>query len=121
MGGRLPRLACLPLLVGPTVLAFFSGGYFDEARAWAGAAAWGLLAVAVVLEPRGLPRRREAWLAWGALALFAAWTLLSILWAPVAAAAYHAGQIAMLYVGTLLAAAVLLRTSPCRRAVEPML
>ena len=28
------------LLAGPTALAFFSGGYFDEPRVWAGLVAW---------------------------------------------------------------------------------
>ena len=28
------------LLTGPAVLAFFTGGFFDEARNWAGLAAW---------------------------------------------------------------------------------
>ena len=41
-------LASALLLVGPTVLAFFSGGYFAPARAVAGIGAWALVAVAVI-------------------------------------------------------------------------
>ena len=113
--------ARLVLLGGATVLAFFSGGYFDQPRAWAGLIAWVLVAVAVALDGRALPRSRGAWLALGGLALLAAWTLLSIAWAPIAGSAYHAGQLVMLYVGVLLAAMLLLRSPPAQRIVEPAL
>jgi len=115
------RAACVALLAGPTVLAFFTGGYFDEARAWAGLVAWALVAIALLLDPRGLPRGRPAWIALAGLGLFAAWTLLSITWAPVKGDAYHAGQIVVLYTGGLLAAAMLLRSDGPQRAVEPAL
>jgi hypothetical protein len=113
--------ARLVLLGGATVLAFFSGGYFDQPRAWAGLIAWALVAVAVALDGPALPRSRSAWLALGGLALLAAWTLLSITWAPIAGSAYHAGQLVMLYVGVLLAATLLLRSPPAQRIVEPAL
>jgi O-Antigen ligase len=109
------------LLTGPTALAFFSGGYFDEPRAWAGLGAWIVVVVAVVADPRALPRSRNAWLALGGLGLLAAWTLLSIVWAPMAGSAYHAGQLVVLYAGALLAAAMLLRSPAAGRAVEPAL
>ena len=41
------------LLAGPTVLAFFSGGYFDGPRAWAGLIAWALVAIALVAAAVG--------------------------------------------------------------------
>ena len=109
------------LLAGPAALAFFTGGYFDEPRAWAGLVAWLLVAVAAVFGRDVLPRGRAAWLALGGLAGFAAWTLASITWAPIAGSAYHAGQIVMLYLGVLLAAAMLLRERRWQRAVEPAL
>jgi hypothetical protein len=109
------------LLAGPTALAFFSGGYFDEARAWAGLAAWALVVLAVLLEPGALPRSRAAWLGLGGLAALGAWTLLSITWAPTRGSAYHAGQLAFLYVGALLVAAALLRNPRLRLAAEPAL
>ena len=113
--------ARLLLLAGPSALAFFAGGYFDEPRAWAGLGAWILVAVGVLAQPRPLHPGRGAWLAIGGLGGLAAWTLLSIVWAPIAGDAYHAGQIAVLYLGALLAAMVLLRTGAARRAVEPAL
>ena len=67
------------------------------------------------------PAADRRWLALGGLALLAAWTLLSILWAPIAGDAYHAGQIAVLYLGALLAAALLLRGPALLRLVEPAL
>lgn len=103
------------------MLAFFSGGYFDEARNWAGLVAWALVVVAVLLEPRALPRSRSAWLAIGGLLLWGGWSLASMAWAPVAGDAYHAAQIVFLYLGGLLAAAMLLRAATARRLAEPVL
>jgi hypothetical protein len=96
------------LLVGPTALAFFTGGYFGGPRAWAGVGAWACVAVALLAGARP-PRGRAAQLAVGGLGLLAGWTLLSILWAPIAGIAYGAGQIAVLYLGVLIAAAMLMR------------
>jgi O-Antigen ligase len=107
------------LLAGPTALAFFAGGYFDEPRAWAGLGAWILVVVALIAQRRPLPRWRGGWVAIGGLAAFAAWTLLSITWAVVAGNAYHAAQIVVLYLGGLLASAMLLRSFAWQRAVEP--
>jgi uncharacterized integral membrane protein len=113
--------ARLVLLAGATVLAFFSGGYFDEARAWAGLIAWALVVVAVLLEPRAFPRSRSAWLALGGLLLWAGWSLLSMVWAPLAGNAYHSAQLVFLYAGGLLAATMLLRAPAARTVVEPAL
>lgn len=112
--------ARVALLAGPTALAFFSGGYFAEARTWAGLGAWLLVVVALVAgEP--LPRGRLAWVTIGGLAAFAAWTLLSTVWAPLAGSAFGYGQIAVLYTGVLLAAAILLRPPHVRVLAEPAL
>ena len=108
------------LLAGPTALAFFTGGYLDEPRVWAGLVVWLLVALAAVIHGRSLPRARSAWLAMAGLAALAAWTLASIAWAPIAGNAYHAGQTAVLYLGALLAAAMLLR-GRWQLAVEPAL
>jgi hypothetical protein len=113
--------ACFVLLAGATVLAFYSGGYFDEQQAWAGLIAWALVVVGLLVTPDALPRGWTAWLALGGLALLGAWTLLSITWAPIAGSAYHAGQLVALYVGVLLAAVILLRSPRAQRAVEPAL
>lgn len=108
------------LLAGPTALAFFSGGYFDGPRAWAGLLAWALVAVAVIAAPRPA-MTPGSWLAVGGLAALAGWTLLSITWAPVAGSAYHAGQITILYTGVLLAGMLLLRSERAQLMVEPAL
>ncbi len=113
-------LATAVLLAGPTALAFFSGGYFEEPRVWAGLGAWLLVAIGLVAGGE-LPRGRIAWLAIGSIALLAGWTLLSRTWAPIAGSAYQAAQIVVLYTGVLLAAAILLRHRAARRAVEPAL
>src|SRR4051812_30392747 len=109
------------LLAGPVVLAFFSGGYFGEARAWAGLVAWLLVAVAALASPRPWPRTAASRLAVAALGGLAAWTLLSATWAPLAGPAYHDGQRVIAYAGALLAAVALLDTAAARRAVEPAL
>lgn len=112
-------VARVAALAAPTALAFFSGGYFDEARAWAGLGAWVLAGLALALGPGALPRGRPALLALGGMALLAGWTLLSMTWAPVRGSAYHAGQLNLLYLGALLACAALLRGRSVVRAVEP--
>ncbi len=114
-------VARVTLLVGPTVLAFSAGGYFPGPRAWAGLVAWALVAVGLITVPGALRLRPAGVLAIVSLTLFAAWTLASIIWAPISGSAYHAGQLAMLYVGTLLAAAILLRDRAVLRALEPAL
>jgi hypothetical protein len=113
--------ARIVLLGGPTALAFFSGGYFDEARAWAGLGVWLLVAVAVAARAGPFPRSRASWVTLTGLSLLAAWTLASIAWAPEAGAAYHAGQLVVLYLGTLLAAILLLRPPATWLWVEPAL
>ena len=114
-------VARVAILAGPTALAFFSGGYFDEPRAWAGLAAWLLAFLALVLVPGALPRGRAALLAFGGLLALAALTLASIKWAPIAGSAYHAGQIDLLYLGALVASVGLLRGRATLRALEPAL
>src|ERR1039458_10861515 len=100
-------VARLTLLAGATVLALWTHVYFDEPRAWTGVGVWVTVVIAAVAGAR-IPRGRPAQLAIGGLGLLAAWTLLSILWSPIAGNAYHAGQIAFLYLGALLASSMLL-------------
>ena len=52
--------AVAALLAGPTVIAFFAGGFFDVPRAWAGIIAWALVLVAALVVPHPLPRDRAA-------------------------------------------------------------
>ncbi len=105
-------------LAGPVVLAFFSGGYFDGPRAWAGLVAWVLVAIAAVTTRRPICTSRPAVVALGGLALLAAWTLVSFTWSPIAGTAYHDGQRVILYLGALLATAALFR-GRAARIVEP--
>src|SRR5215204_6585454 len=79
-------LALTVLLAGPTVIAFFAGGYFDQPREWAGIFAWALAVVAAVASPAPLPRAWPARLAVLGLAARAALTALSLLWTPLGAA-----------------------------------
>ncbi len=109
--------AALALLGLPAVLAFFSGGFFDEARLRAALAACALLAIAAVTSP--LPRRRGTWLALAALAALAGWTLASGQWAPLAGPAIADAQRVALYAVALAAATLLLGCVP--RLVEPAL
>jgi hypothetical protein len=107
------------LLAGPVALAFFSGGYFDTARAAAGLVAWALVAAAALLGAPVIPRSAPGRLAVAGLAALAAWTMLSLTWSPLAGTAYHDGQRVILYAGALIAAAALLRERSALRAVEP--
>lgn len=118
---RLIAVAAAALLIAPAILSFYSGGYFDAPRIWAGLGVWGLVAVAAIACPRPVPRGPGVRAALVGLLLLAAWTLASMAWAPIAGSAYHAGQLAGLYAGALLAAAALLRAPRTQRAVEPAL
>jgi hypothetical protein len=109
------------LLSGPTVLAFFTGGYFDPQREWAGLIAWLLVVLALAIAPRPLPRLPAGRLALAGLGLLAAWTLLSTTWAPIAGSAYHYGEQTTMYAGVLIASTVLLRGRKPLRAVVPAL
>ncbi|HET8977103.1 MAG TPA: O-antigen ligase family protein [Solirubrobacteraceae bacterium] len=112
-------VACLALLAGPTALAFFSGGYFETPRVWAGAAAWALVALAMLTGRRPLPASAPGILAVGGLTGYGLWTLASTAWAPVAGSAWAAGQVALLYAGALIAALAFLRDPRAQRLVEP--
>ena len=113
--------ARIVLLAGPTVLAFFAGGYFTEPQAWAGLVAWLAVAGAAALRAGPVPRSASSWVAIAGMGLLAAWTLASMAWAPVAGDAYHAGQLNVLYAGVLLAACLLLASPAVRVWVEPAL
>ena len=113
--------AVAALLAGPTVIAFFAGGFFDVPRAWAGIIAWALVLVAALVVPHPLPRDRAALISLVGLALFAGWTLASTTWAPIKGDAYQAGVLVFVYLGVLVAACALLRAPGARRLVEPTL
>jgi O-antigen ligase len=113
--------AVCALLAGPTALAFFTGGYRDEARLVAALGAWLLVGLAALVTERPLPRSTPGRIAIAGAALLAAWTTLSIAWAPLASAALDDAQRSLLYVGALIAAAALLVPGRPVRALEPAL
>jgi O-antigen ligase len=110
----------LLLVLGPTALAFFTGGFYEGPRAWAGLGAWLLVVLGAALSSGARPFHGPSRLAVGGLLALAALSLLSILWAPLVSNAYDAAQIVVLYLGELLAASLLLDRSRAR-AVEPLL
>lgn len=112
------RAAVALLLAGPTALAFFSGGYFDQPRLWAGVLAWALVAVAVLCRCSPLPGSGPGRLALGSLLLLTLWVGLSTTWAPLSEAALDDFERTLLYVAALAAAAALLRGETLRW-VEP--
>jgi hypothetical protein len=114
-------LAVVVLLAGPTALAFPKGGYYAPERVLAALVAWVLLAVAVLVSPRPLPRSRAGRAALAGLALLTIWTGLSIAWAPQAAPAEDALQRLLLYLAGFAAAAALFWHPLARRAAEPAL
>ena len=111
--------ACL--LGSPTVLAFFSGGYFAQPRLIAGIVVWALVLCLALTGPAPLPRAAPGRVALGGLAALTGWSALSIMWAPQAGPAVQTVQRLLLYVGALVLAVGTLRDPRLRRAVEPAL
>jgi hypothetical protein len=114
-------VAAAALLAAPTVLAFFSGGYFTEPRLIAALAIWTLVLALALVGPAPLPRDRPGRIALAGLVLMTGWTALSLTWAPVAGPAVQNVERLLLYVGALLLATGALRSANARAAVEPAL
>jgi hypothetical protein len=119
--GLLRAVGVVALVAIPAVLAFASGGYFDEARLWALLAAALTLAIATVGVARPLPRTPAGIAALSGFAALAAWTAASIGWAPLRGPAFHDFQRLLLYLLAFAAGVALLRARPLIRALEPML
>jgi len=109
------------LLAAPTVLAFFSGGFFTEPRLIAAIAAWLIVLVLAAIGETPLPRNVPGWLAVGGLALLAAWTAASIGWAPLRGPATEDVERLLLYLGALLIAIAVARVPFVMDAFEPAL
>jgi hypothetical protein len=114
-------VAAALLLAGPTVLAFFSGGFFAEPRLIAAIVAWALVLALTLTGPAPLPRARPGRLAFGGLAALTLWTALSVAWAPLGGPAIASVQRLVLYTGALLLAIGVLRAPRAMRAVVPAL
>ena len=121
MAGALRLSAGALLLAAPTVLAFFSGGYFAAPRLIAAAAIWGLVLAAAWIVPQAWLRERSGQLALLGLLLLTLLVGLSILWAPLRGTAQADLQRLLLYLGAFLAAVALLRGRAGLRLVEPAL
>src|SRR5947209_13444498 len=113
--------ACAVLAVGPTALAFESGGYFEHARLVALTVAAVVLAVAAVAAPRPLPTTRAGRAALAALAGYAGWVAIASTWAPVAFDARADIQRALLYLAAFAAAAAAWRARERLAWLEPAL
>jgi O-Antigen ligase len=114
-------IAAAVLLLVPTVLAFFSGGYFDEPRLIATLVTWGLVLVVALVSRTPLPSSLHGRIALAGLAVIAAWTGISLAWAPLSEPATANVVRVLLYLGALVAAIALLRDRLAARAVEPVL
>ena len=120
------RLALAALLLAtPTVLAFFSGGYFSVIHGQVGvlvtALAWLLVALVLVLEPAPLPPTRAGRLALAGLAGLTAWSALSLLWSPLLDPGLADVERCALYLAAFVLGAAVLRGRDLARAVEPAL
>jgi hypothetical protein len=109
------------VLVGPTAVAFASGGFFDTPRLVAGMVACALVLAAAVAAPRPLPGGLPGRLALGGLAGLTAWAAVSLAWAPLGGPAIDDVQRLVLYTASLTAAAAWLRGRWAARATEPTL
>ena len=112
-------VGAMALLALPTVLAFFSGGFFDKPRLFAAIAAWVVVGLVALVSPQPLPRSRSGRLAMLGLFLLCAWVALSFAWAPLGWRAEDDEQRLLLYLGFLIAGVALLRAPQMRRWVEP--
>jgi hypothetical protein len=121
MSDAVRAAAAYALLAAPTALAFFTGGFRDEARLAAGVTAWLLVLLAAVLAERPLPRSAAGRIALAGAALLAAWTTASMAWSPVSSAALDDAQRTILYLGALIAAAAFVVPGRPARALEPTL
>jgi O-antigen ligase len=109
------------LLAGPTVLAFFSGGFFDRPRLIAALGAWAVVLVAAFAAPRPLPASTPGRVALAGLAALTGWTALSLLWTPVAGATVDDIQRLLLFLGYAAGGVALFGQPAVVRALEPAL
>jgi O-Antigen ligase len=121
MSGPVRAIAAAIAVGGPTILAFFSGGFFDRPRLIATIVAWALVAVVALTAEEPLPRSAAGRCALAGLLLLLAWTALSFEWAPLGERVQHDAERLLLYLGYFLAAMALLRETWLHRALEPLL
>jgi O-antigen ligase/polysaccharide polymerase Wzy-like membrane protein len=107
------------VLAMPTVVAFFSGGFFDKARLAAAIGAWALVALVALFAREPVPASLPGRLALLGLLLLCGWTALSFAWAPLGGRAEDDLQRLLLYLAFLIAAVALVRGPVMRRLLEP--
>jgi O-Antigen ligase len=112
-------LAAGLLVGGPSVLAFFDGGFPDAPRIVAAMVAWLLVALTAVAAERPLPRGLPGRAALAGFLLLSGWTALSLTWAPLGTPALVDVQRVALYLAVLVAACAWLGTRPAAEMVEP--
>ena len=93
----------LGLLALPTVLAFYSGGFFDKPRLAAAGVVWALVVAVALLLAAATAATRSGRLALLGLFLLCAWVALSFLWAPLGGRAQDDEQRLLLYLGFMIA------------------
>ncbi len=121
MSRTLSAAGAAVLIAGPTVIAFFSGGFFDDPRLLGALVAWVLVGLAALVARRPLPRTTSGRCALLGLALLAVWTALSVTWAPLGSRAEDDAQRMLLYLGAFTAGVALLDQPWVRRQLEPLL
>ena len=119
MRRAVPAAAAACLLIAPTALAFFSGGYFSEPRLIAALVVWALVLALALTGPAPLPRRLAGRLALAGLVLMTVWSAASIAWAPLGGPATENVERLVLYVGALLLAIGALRAPSILRRSSP--
>jgi O-antigen ligase len=118
---RRPLLAAAAaaLIALPTVLAFFSGGFFDKPRLVAAAGVWLLVILAFLIAPQPLPKSGPGRWALLGLLLLTIFSAVSWSWAPIGGRALDDVQRLVLYLGYMIAGVALLRGPIARRWLEP--
>ena len=121
MTAALRTLVRAGALAGPVVIAFASGGFYDEGRQAGLIVVAVLLALWAVVGPGPVPRDRRALVALGGMAGYCGWVALSSTWAPRADIAHADIERVLLYLGALALGMTLWQVRRAARLVEPVI
>jgi hypothetical protein len=118
------RVVAAAVLGAPTVLAFFSGGYFGVIHGQVGliaaVLAWVAAAAVLLFGAQPLPPSRAGCVALAGLTLFVAWSAVSLLWAPLLDPGLADVERSALYLAAFILGCWALQGATAR-AVEPAL
>ena len=95
------------VICGPTVMAFYSGGFFDRPRLIAALVVWAMVIVIAVAAVSLVPTATPGRVALAALFLLTLWTTASVAWAPLGGRAVDDVQRLLLYLGYFVCALAL--------------